>query len=237
MDLIWVMGFGERELFLDTIEILWLLESKTQLVNSASSLMFLSNKYVCSGVVETIESPKSYISADANYLIAKVREDNQRSWIMKPPAESMGRAVFKLSGFETNTCPLIEFASSYRGRRYLILQEDIGKTKGMERRVLMVDGRIVLSYERTVATGDHRANLHVGGTPSMVKLRQEEIDIVERAAKWCSQHGARFIGIDLMGELILEINVVNPGGLATYFELSGVDLSSSVMKSICILDS
>lgn len=229
---IWTQSLGRRSSFLDVVELLWLLERNVPFVNSVNALMFLNNKYIAAGYLDDVSSPPSFISNDPDFLADAVDGSGQRDWILKPPAESQGRGVLKISQGDANAKPLLEWTTGMASKRHVIVQENVATDATREKRVLMADERVVLAYEKRPAPGGHRANLHQGGVASPTELTKEEADLCERTARWCKRHGARFIGIDLILPYVLEVNVVNPGGLGTLKTLGGPDLSASVIRTL-----
>lgn len=236
LDYIWVLAFGLRQNFLDIIEILWILEryGKGKFVNSVESLMYFNYKYILNFLPSFIKTPKSYASNDAEYLYEIVRESkNQSAWILKLPAESMGRNVFILKNGDTNIKALIQMLTGNRAKSYCILQDYISEIseKG-EKRVLVARGEVICSYTRMPQKDDHRTNLHQGSEPVVSELTIEEKKYCLEIANYFKGIGVNYIGIDMVFPYILEVNVVNPGGLNTIQEISEKDYSVKVVNKV-----
>lgn len=236
LDYVWVLAFGCRQNFLDIIEFLWILEKygKGKFVNSVESLMYFNNKYILNFLPSFVKTPKSYASNDAEYLYEIVRESkNQSAWILKPPAESMGRNVFILKNGDTNIKALIQMLTGNRAKSYCILQEFIGEIseKG-EKRVLIARGEVICSYTRIPQDDDHRTNLHQGSEPVVSELTIEEEKYCLEIANYFKGIGVNYIGLDMVFPYILEVNVVNPGGLHTIQEISEKDYSLDVVNKV-----
>jgi glutathione synthase len=235
LDYIWVLAFGRRQNFLDTIQFLWLLEryGKGIFINSVESLMYFNNKYILNFLPNFIKTPKTYAANNADYLYNIVCQSSQNTWILKPPAESMGRNVFILKKGDTNIKALIQMLTSNITKRYCLLQEyiaDIGK-KG-EKRVLIAKGEIICHYTRMPQKEDHRTNLHQGAKSIVSSLTQAEKEYCIAIAQYFKKIGLNYIGLDMVFPYILEINIVNPGGLNTVQTLSGKNYSAAVVKTL-----
>ena len=234
-DYIWVLAFGRRKNFLDIIEFLWMLEKygRGEFINTVESLMYFNNKYILNFLPNFIKTPKTYASNDAEYLYEIVCTNNQESWILKPPAESMGRNVFILKNGDTNIKALIQMLTGNNEKSYCILQEFVSEIaeKG-EKRVLIARGEIICSYTRTPQKDDHRTNLHQGSKPVVSELTEEEKNYCLDIANYFKEIGVNYIGLDMVFPYILEVNVVNPGGLNTIQEISGIDYSTDVVGKL-----
>lgn len=113
----------------------------------------------------------------------------------------------------------------------LLVQEFIKEADGRDLRCFVVDGKVVASMERKAAEGEFRANLHQGGTASVVKINAEERSLALRATKAL---GLRVAGVDIIrskrGPLLLEIN--SSPGLEGIEEATGKDIAGSMIASI-----
>ena len=108
MDYVWVLSFGKRLSFLDHVEILWILKHSAKIINSIESLVFIGNKYCLNLFSNIFQSPITYASCDFDYLWNIYTEFRQKIWVLKPPAESMGRNVFLLKPNDTNVRAIIQ---------------------------------------------------------------------------------------------------------------------------------
>ena len=229
---VWVLSFGRRQTFLDLMQILWLLEKRTKVFNSVESLMFLNNKHWL-GQYMTFKHPETYVSSDSDYLINLYDENNEDIWIIKPPAGSMGNGVFKIKPNDCNARSLIQLMSDQKSGKYAIFQKNVSEIKNGEKRVLVVNDRVNCFYLRSPPiNGDFRTNIHQGAESEICELTQKEMELCREVGKEFARHGAYFIGIDLVYPYIIEVNVLNPGGLNTVWKLTGEDYSHVVIDEI-----
>ncbi|RMF27425.1 MAG: RimK family alpha-L-glutamate ligase [Bacteroidetes bacterium] len=118
-----------------------------------------------------------------------------------------------------------------RTNQKVIVQEFIEEARGADIRVLVVGGRVVAAMRRQAVDGEFRSNLHRGASATRVKLRQEEVNLVQRAVKLL---GLDVAGVDLLrsrrGPLLLEINA-SPGleGIET---ITGVDIAGAIIEHV-----
>ena len=234
MDCLWVLSFGKRQLFLDTIEILWILEKKTKVLNSTQSLMFVNNKYSLSHFSDMFLSPETYASCRFDLLWSIYEKNKERIWVLKPPAESLGRDVFLLKPGDTNVKALMQLMTGGKSDRYCLLQEYIPHIEQGEKRVLVANGKVICYYIRKQGADsvDHRTNLHQGAIAQTCDLSISERELCEKIGNELKSLGAYFIGIDLVYPYVVEINVISPGGLSTVCDLTGNDFSEEVIKCI-----
>lgn len=116
-------------------------------------------------------------------------------------------------------------------RANLLVQEFIKEADGKDLRCFVIDGKVVASIERTAAPGEFRANIHQGGTASVVKITREERTLAIKAAKIL---GLQVAGVDIIrsksGPLLLEVN--SSPGLEGIESATGKDIAGMIISSI-----
>jgi glutathione synthase len=229
-DLVWLMSFGMRKSYLDKIQMLNLLQKQTRLINSVKALHLLGNKYSLP-TNPLFQTPTTYASKNADYLWQLFRNSKKR-WIVKPPAESWGRNVFLLDPDDSNARVIIEMMTGNDSSQYCILQEYIDEIGNGEKRVLLCGNQIITYYQRMSEYKQHRHNLHAGATAVPCRLSEQETELCQKIGEYYEKTGAVFMGIDLVYPFVIEINVVNPGGLKTALDISGKNHSHELIKSI-----
>ena len=160
---------------------------------------------------------------------------NRDIWIAKPPAESFGKNVFILRRNDTNAKVILQsMTSDEYTMRYCILQEYVPEIslKG-EKRVLIANGRIIGYYLRK-PFNDHRTNIHQGAEVHTCELSEDERELCKRIGQYLKNLGAYFVGIDMVYPYVIELNVLNPGGLGTILKITGKDLSQEVINSVIL---
>ncbi len=217
-DLVWILGFGAREGFLDRMQMLKTL-GQARFVNTVDALVYLHGKFDLSEF-----GPQTYASADVDALMAIVAEGGR--WVAKPTAGSFGRDVFLLAAEDIHCRAVFEHLTGRGAGRYCLLQRYVEEAEHNEKRVLVAGGDIIGAYAKTAG------NLAAGAVARRTELDAGETSLVRRVIAHLGSRGARFAGIDLAAPYVLEANVANPGGLSTLEQLAGVDPTPAVVDAL-----
>jgi len=208
-DLLWVLGFGSRGAFLDKSQILQSLEGTQAFVSQPSALHLFHSKYPFPGTPMPFPHPESYASSDAAWLQRQAQGGGR--WVLKPPAGSFGAEV---SFWDEQDPALGEaLARATAGGRYALLQREI--EGGEEWRILVAGDRVLGAYERRPGTSPGGWNLAAGGTAHLSPLPQDLATPAKALGLQLARAGIGYAGIDVRSGMLLEANVINPGGLAT----------------------
>lgn len=229
-DLVWILALGFRIGFLDKIQLLHNLERDTALVNSLNSILYLKSKYFLNTQAEIFAHPESHASANWQQLIEIIQQGGG-TWIIKPPAGSFGRDVFKVESTDANLRSILQSMTGHDSGAYCLIQRYVEEISNGEKRVLLANGVVVGQYRRR-NTQDHRTNLSQGGEPEVCDLTPEEIDLCGRIGNFLRAEGALFVAMDLAYPYVIELNVINPGGLTTLHALTDRDLSGEVVERV-----
>jgi glutathione synthase len=229
-DLVWILALGLRSSFLDKIQILHNLEGRVPIINSLDTILFLKSKYLPSAYPGVFPHPDSYASADWNFLYGIIAED-AGEWIIKPPAGSFGRDVYRVSSKDSNTKAILQSMTGNDGSQFCLIQKYINEIQDGEKRVLFANGEVVGQYLRHNPT-DHRTNLAQGGLAELCDLTRPESILCARVGEFLRRAGAYYAAIDMAYPYVIEVNVVNPGGLKTLQSLQKINLSDVVLNHI-----
>jgi glutathione synthase len=101
-----------------------------------------------------------------------------------------------------------------------------------DKRIILVEGEPVGAVLRVPIEGEARANLHVGGRAEKTTLTEREKEICAAIGPTLREHGLVFVGIDVLGAYMTEINVTCPTGLQEIFRLDGLDLAKNIWDAI-----
>ncbi len=227
--IVWVLGLGQRASYLDKMQLLYALPDHCRLVNNLDVLMHLNSKYLLASRA-SFQSPETYASNNAVELINIVKSD-PGPWIVKPPAGSLGRDVFKVDRNDSNLAAIISNLCGPENTQYTLLQRYVEEIEHGEKRVLLAGGKVIDQYLR-LPNEDHRTNVTLGAITRPCELISAERRYCEALAALLQERGANFVGIDLAFPWLIEINVVNPGGISTIEELTGRDATESVVSAV-----
>lgn len=229
-DLIWILSVGERPSFLDKFQLLYAVSEKTRVINSLDALMHLNSKYYLPTSPEQFPQPETHASRDASEL-RKVIEKAGGRWIVKPPAGSLGRDVFLVDTGDSNLRAILQHMCGQENTNYTLIQRYIPEIESGEKRVLMAGGKVIDQYRR-IADRDHRTNVNQGAKVEHCDLSHEEAEYCQQLALALLRRGVLFAGIDLAWPWLIEINVINPGGIQTIDEITARDNSSAVVDAV-----
>ncbi len=164
---------------------------------------------------------------------AKVHGDNI---VLKPLQGSGGSGVFKLD--PKNAANLNQMIEAIGRDGYIIAQAYVPAAKKGDIRLFLMNGRPLevdgkyAALRRVAAKDDIRSNIHAGGTAEAVEIGEVELKVAEIIRPKLLADGMFLIGVDIVGDKILEVNVFSPGNLHSCSELAGVDFSVPILEAI-----
>jgi len=132
--------------------------------------------------------------------------------VLKPLNSSGGRGVFSFRGIDSNLAVAVE-TLTHEGKEDIICQEYLPQVSKGDKRVMLLNGEILGYFLRVPQKGDHRANLHSGGNLTACQLSKKEKMIALEVGEVLKKEGLTFVGLDMIGEKLTEINVTSPMGL------------------------
>ena len=221
-DLIWPMGFGRQISFFDRMQMLVPLEG-VRFVTSPDAMLHLHGKHRWLDAM-----PETHTSTRASYLYDVVCSGGD--WVIKPTAGSFGRDVTLIREGSTTLAEVKRLCEAQEGG-YLMAQRYLPEVRSGEKRTLVAGGRIIATYLRVPAQSIV-SNLAAGGAPQSTCLTSAEVDLVAPIGTELATLGAGFAAIDTVYPHLMEVNVANPGGLATIAALTGKDQTDLAVQSI-----
>jgi glutathione synthase len=173
--------------------------------------------------------PPTLITSDRQEILAFRSE--HRDIIIKPLYGNGGAGVFHVTEADENFNALLEmFTQLYR--EPVIVQRYIPEVRQGDKRIILVDGTPVGAVARVPATGEARSNLHVGGKAVKATLTAREREICTAIGPALRDRGLIFVGIDVIGDYLTEINVTSPTGIQEINRLDGVTLETGLWDAI-----
>jgi len=151
--------------------------------------------------------------------------------ILKPLYGNGGAGVFKLTSDDSNLASLHEMFTGIN-REPLIVQKFLPAVRKGDKRVILVDGEPVGAINRVPAEGETRSNMHVGGRPEKVALTERDGEICARIGPLLREKGQIFVGIDVIGDWLTEINVTSPTGIQELERFDGENIAAKVWEAI-----
>jgi glutathione synthase len=151
--------------------------------------------------------------------------------ILKPLYGNGGAGVFRLTSDDRNLNSLHELFSGIN-REPLIAQKFLPAVSEGDKRVILIDGEAVGAINRVPAKGETRSNMHVGGRPEAAVLTEREREICAAIGPVLRERGLIFVGIDVIGGVMTEINVTSPTGIQELERFDGVNIAEILWKAI-----
>lgn len=197
----------------------------------------LSNAFIDKLYFEELPAsikPASLITRNKEDIL-KFFEDHKKKMVLKPLEGSGGRGVYLIDKNEKNLNQIIENLSA---QGYIIAQEFLPAVKDGDVRVLLMNGRVMEKdgqygvIRRISGEGEFRSNISQGATTDSSPLTDEMKRIVDVVAPKLIRDGLFFVGLDIVKDKLIEINVLSPGGMDSFPVVGLSDFSDVVVKAI-----
>ncbi len=151
--------------------------------------------------------------------------------ILKPLYGNGGAGVFRLDPNDRNLSSLFELFTSM-SREPLIVQKFLPDVAKGDKRIILVDGQPIGAINRVPQPGETRSNMHVGGRPEQIGLTARDREICARIGPVLREKGQVFVGIDVIGDWLTEINVTSPTGLQELERFDGTNGAALIWAAI-----
>jgi glutathione synthase len=154
-----------------------------------------------------------------------------RDIIVKPLFGNGGIGVFRVKEDDENLGSILDSHFS-RSTEPLMIQRYEPAVRLGDKRIILVDGEPMGAVNRVPSEGDARSNMHVGGRAEKATLTPRERDICAAIGPYLREHGLLFVGIDVIGDYLTEINVTSPTGLQEITRFDGIRIEESIWARI-----
>jgi glutathione synthase len=151
--------------------------------------------------------------------------------IVKPLDGKGGEGIFHIRRGDPNVRTILETSTAFE-TRWVMAQAYVPEVRTGDKRILLVDGEPLGAVLRVPADGESRANFHSGGQAAKIGLDEGDRRIVDAVAPHLKAEGLFFVGIDVIGDRLTEINVTSPTGIQEMSRLDGVDYSAHVLDAV-----
>jgi glutathione synthase len=213
--------------YITATHILEHIHPKTLVVNDPASVRNAPEKLFVTHFPELM--PITMVTADRRRIADFRREHGDI--IIKPLFGNGGAGVFHLRPEDPNMNALVEMFTE-RSREPLMIQKYVPAVREGDKRIILVDGVAMGAINRVPAAGEARSNMHVGGRPEPTTLTDREKEICAAIGPELKKRGMIFVGIDVIGGLLTEINVTSPTGLQEIARFDGVHLEKAIWDAI-----
>ena len=213
--------------YITTTHILEHIHPRTLVVNDPASVRNAPEKLFVTHFDNVM--PPTLISAEPRAIRAFWEE--HKDIILKPLFGNGGSGVFRVRPGDENFNSLLEMFSQ-RSREPVIAQRYLPEVRKGDKRIILIDGQPVGVINRVPAEGEARSNMHVGGVAVKDTLSRRDRELCEIIGPELAKRGLLFVGIDVIGDYLTEINVTSPTGLQQINRFDGVSLEAQIWDRI-----
>jgi len=200
---------------------------KTLVVNDPAEVRSAPEKLLVTRFPDL--TPPTLISSDPVALVDFHRRHGEV--VLKPLHGAAGSGVVRLRADDPNLEALVEI-HAMGSRDPLVIQKFLPAVSKGDKRIILIDGEPVGAINRVPAKDQVRSNLRVGGTAAPVELTARDREICAAIGPTLRERGLIFVGIDVIGDWMTEINVTSPTGAQQLKRFSGVDAAALMWDAI-----
>ncbi|MGH7198537.1 MAG: glutathione synthase [Candidatus Omnitrophota bacterium] len=204
--------------YLYALQLLELVKDRVFVLNDPAGIAIANEKTFTCRFPKYV--PETLITEDPARAAHFVRNVG-RKMVVKPLNEKGGKGVFAVSPGDPALLPKLETATRHAAEK-ILLQRFIPENNRGDKRILILNGGILGAFLRKPSRRDFRANLSQGGTMHRASVAPWERRLVESMAPELARYGLWFVGIDVIGRFLTEVNVTSPAGIPeiNFFEKS-----------------
>lgn len=213
--------------YITTTHLLERIHPKTLVVNGPAGVRNAPEKIFVTEFADLM--PPTLVTRDLAEI--KAFRAQHGDIVMKPLYGFGGGAVFRITRDDLNFGSLYDlFATTFREQ--WVVQTFLPAVKNGDKRIILVDGEYAGAVNRIPAADDLRSNMVRGGAPAAADLTQREREICRRLGPALRERGLLFVGIDVIGDFITEINVTSPTGIRAIKNFGGADIAALIWDKI-----
>jgi len=199
-------------------------QNKTLLINSPSGIRGANEKMYALQFTKAI--PETIVSANKQFIRQFV--EAKGATVLKPLGNKAGEGILFLQSSDRNFNSIVEL-STLQGRVPVMVQTYLPEAKEGDKRIILLDGEPIGSLNRLSSGTDFRNNMATGGTVAQTKITPREHEICAQIAERLRKDGLIFVGIDVIGGYLTEVNVTSPTGIREIDRLDGTHLAHQVI--------
>lgn len=227
-DVVWLRQDPPFDMgYITTTHLLDMIHPKTLVVNDPFWVRNFPEKLLVLRFPDL--TPPTLIARDLDTIRAFKAEHGDI--ILKPLYGNGGAGVFRLGPDDRNLSSLHELFSGIN-REPLIAQKFLPAVSKGDKRVILVNGDAVGAINRVPQPGETRSNMHVGGRAEKVEMTARDLEICKRIGPTLRDNGQVFVGIDVIGDWLTEINVTSPTGIQELERFDGTNTAAKIWEAI-----
>lgn len=198
---------------------------RTVVINSPKGLRAANEKMYALQFTEVI--PETIVSQDKAVI-----KDVLERWgqaVLKPLGGKAGEGILFLQAGDRNFNSMIEISTG-RGREPVMIQTYLPAAKDGDKRIIVLDGEPIGAVNRVPTGGEFRGNMAVGGRVAAAAITDRDREICSQLAETLRRDGLIFVGIDIIGGYLTEVNVTSPTGIREIDRLNNTRLGQPVVE-------
>jgi glutathione synthase len=172
-------------------------------------------------------TPKTLVTADRARIFAFAAEVGGQA-VIKPLAGAGGAGVMMLAAGDRNAHSIVDLLTA-DGESLVMVQEYLPAVRAGDKRILLLDGQVLGAINRVPQPDDLRSNIHVGGRVEPCVVTPEERAVIQSIAPRLKADGLMFVGLDMIGGKLTEVNVTSPTGIQELSRHEGRDVAADVI--------
>ena len=213
--------------YITATHLLEMLGPETMVVNNPAEVRNAPEKLLVTLYPDLM--PPTLISRDV--MAIQAFRQRHGDIIIKPLFGAGGAGVFRLQPNDQNLSALLEMFFGI-SREPVMVQAYLPAVRQGDKRVILVDGQAVGAVNRIPNDGEARSNFHAGGSAGKAELTPRDLEICAAIGPELQRRGLLFVGIDIIGDYLTEINVTSPTGIREIQRLSGIDIAALTWDAI-----
>ena len=213
--------------YVTTTHLLEHLPKTTQVINDPKEVRNAPEKLLITNFIELM--PPTLISCNTKEIGSF--KEKYKDIIIKPLYGSGGAGVFRLQTNDENLNSLLEMFANI-SKEPLMVQAYLPAVRSGDKRIIMLDGKSVGAINRIPAENESRSNMHVGGIAEPCELTERDQYICDQIGPTLKERGLLFVGIDVIGDYLTEINVTSPTGIREIERFSGINIAELTWEII-----
>jgi len=201
--------------------------AKTLVVNSPQGIRAANEKMYALQFTQAI--PETIVTQ--NKQVIREFVEQKGAAVLKPLGGKAGEGILFLEPGDRNFNSMVEI-STYQGKVPVMVQTYLPEAKAGDKRIILLNGQPIGAVNRIPTGQEFRGNMAVGGRVAQVDITARELEICTQLAPTLQRDGLIFVGIDVIGGYLTEVNVTSPTGIREIDRLNNVSLGKQVIEWI-----
>jgi glutathione synthase len=215
--------------YLHHLYLLELISQQVYMMNHPSGILAGNEKLIALPFHNKV--PATLVSASKEELHRFIHKQ-KKGTVIKPLNYAGGKGVFRIQNLHSENCNVILESATQGFTQHVVAQAYLPVVKQGDKRIMLLGQGVLGAFARIPAPGEHRANLHAGGRAKRARITRQDLELVALLRPTLEHLGLDFVGLDIIGEKLIEVNVTSPMGLNELNKTCGGRSESRVLDFI-----